>query len=157
MDIKSLQYHCTLQVLVIGGKSCELFWVETVLDSRSGITCMHEKLAWRLEAHFSDDRLAYSFPISYSIRVADGRKVAMTQQTQRLYGLVHTTWGSVVKGVGFAVIPGTDDVLVLGVKTLHDESTIGVMQSLQVRIPVIEMSVSAAPQDEDVVGGSASS
>ena len=66
LDIKSLQYYCTLQVLVIGGKLCELFWVGTVLDSRSGITCMPEKLAWRLEAHFSDERLAYSFPVSYS-------------------------------------------------------------------------------------------
>ena len=81
----------------------------------------------------------------------------MTQQTQRLYGLVHTTWGSVVKGVTFAVIPGTDDVLVLGVKILHDKLNIGVIQSLQARIPVIGMNVSAAPQDGDVVGGSASS
>ena len=82
-----------------------------MLDSGSRTTSVSEKLG---KSHFTGERLVYSIPESHSVIVADGGKVVVTQQTQRLQVSVHNLWEPVVIGVAFAVISITDDVLVLG-------------------------------------------
>ena len=51
----------------------------------------------------------------HNLRVVDGRELFVTEKTCQVDVAVHTGWGpKVVRSQRFAVIPGTDDVLIIG-------------------------------------------
>ena len=59
-----------------------------------------------------------------------GRKVAMVERTGRVQVTLHAPWAPVVIGLVLAVIPGDDDLLIVGNKTTKDRLGIAVMACL---------------------------
>lgn len=64
---------------------------------------------------------------------SDGRLIKMRQQTGLLQVSIHTPWEPVAINLSFAVITGTNDVLVLSTKTLKGKLDTDVTQSLKVK------------------------
>ena len=55
VDVEPLQFHCSSNVDVPGDMVGDSMTVGTVLDSGSGITCLSERLAQKMEEHFRDE------------------------------------------------------------------------------------------------------
>ena len=55
VDVEPLQFHCPPNVDVPGDMVGDSMTVGTVLDSRSGVTCLSEQLAQKMEEHFRDE------------------------------------------------------------------------------------------------------
>ena len=60
--------------------------------------------------------------------LADGRAVPVEGQTCLLTAIIMTPWAPVTFRLALAVMPGEDDLLSLGSKTLREELSIGVMK-----------------------------
>ena len=69
-----------------------------------------------------------------SVNIADGRSVSLTQQTCMLKVSALTPWGQVSVRLAVAVLPGGDDVLILGSKTLREQLNINVMDGLMAKV-----------------------
>ena len=59
VDVEPLQFHCSSNAVVPGDMVGDSMTVGTVLDSGSGITCLPERLAQRMEQHFLGERLVH--------------------------------------------------------------------------------------------------
>ena len=66
-----------------------------------------------------------------SVQLANGQKVVVRNKTRTLQVAIGTSSSPVVISTAFAVIPGTDSVLILGSKTLSEKLGIDVMASLK--------------------------
>ena len=73
-----------------------------------------------------------------SVQLANGQKVEVRNQTRTLKVAIGTPWGPAVISTAFAVIPGTDSVLIIGSKTLREKLGIDVMASLKGNNDIIE-------------------
>ena len=58
--------------------------VGPVLDPGSGITCLSERLAQHLEQHFRGKRLVHPCVKEMSVKLANGQKVVVSNQTRTL-------------------------------------------------------------------------
>ena len=105
--------------------------VDTVSDSRSGITCLSERLARQMEQHFRGERLVRPCVKEMSVKLANVQKVVVRNQTSTLQVAIGTPWGSLVISTAFAVTPGIGSVLILGSKTLREKLGTAVMASLK--------------------------
>ena len=65
-----------------------------------------------------------------SVHLANGQEVVVRNRTRTLQVAIGTAWGLVAVSTVFAVISGTDRVLILGSKTLREELGIDGMASL---------------------------
>ena len=84
-----------------------------------------------MEEHFRGGRLVHPCAKKMYVQLANGQKVVVRNQTRTLQVAIGTPWGPVVISTAFAVIPGTDNALFLGSKTLREKMGIYVMTSLK--------------------------
>ena len=131
VGVKPLQFHCSSKVVVPGNMVGDSMTVGTVLDSGSSITCLSERLAQRMEQRFRGKPLVHPCVKDMSVKLANGQKVVVRNQTSILQVAIGTPWGPVVISTAFAVIPGNDSELILGSKTLREKLGIDVMVSLK--------------------------
>ena len=153
IDVEPLQFHCSSNVAVPGDMVGDSMTVGTLLDSRSGITCLSERLAQQMEQHFRGERLVHPCVKEMSVQLANGQKIVVRNQTHTLQVAIGTPWDPVVVSTPFEVIPGTDSVLILRSKTLHEKLGIDVMVSLKGKGQGGERSSGNMPEDIGSRGG----
>ena len=59
VDVEPIQFHCSSKVLIPRNIVGDSMTVGPVLDSGSGITCLSERLAQKMEQHFRGERLIH--------------------------------------------------------------------------------------------------
>ena len=153
VDFEPLQFHCSSNVVVPGDMVGDSMTVGTVLDSGLGITCLSERLAQQMEQNFQGERLVHPRVKEMSVQLAEGQTVVVMNQTRTLHVAIGTPWGPVVISFAFAVIPGTDSVLILGSKTLREKMGIDVMASLKSKAQGGDRSSGDMPEDVSSRGG----
>ena len=90
-----------------------------ILDSGSGITIMSAGIANKLQAEFPDVQVVGGMAHPGKFKVADGRVLVVQERTCPVRIALHTSWGLVtMEPFSFAVMPGDDDVVILGNPTL---------------------------------------
>ena len=132
VDVEPFQFYCSSKVVMAGDMVGDAMTVGAVLHSRSGITCLSERLAQKIEKHFGGQRLVHPCVKEMYVQLANGQKIVVKNLTRTLRVAIGTPWGPVVISSAFAVIPGTDSVLILGSKTLREKLRIDVMVSSKV-------------------------
>ena len=88
-----------------------------------------------------------------SVQLANGQKIVVRNQTRTLQVAIGTPWGPVDISTDFAVIPGTDSVLILGSKTLREKLGIYVMASLKDKAQGGDRSSGDMTEDVGSLGG----
>ena len=71
VDVEPLQFHCSSNAVVPGDMVGDSMTVGTVLDSGSGITCLPERLAQRMEQHFLGERLVHPCVKEMSVQLVN--------------------------------------------------------------------------------------
>ena len=90
-----------------------------ILDSGSGITIMSAGIANKLQAEFPDVQVVGGMAHPGKFKVADGRVLVVQERRCPVRIALHTSWGLVTMELfSFAVMPGDDDVVILGNPTL---------------------------------------
>ena len=98
-----------------------------ILDSGSGITTLPAEIANKLQgianklqAAFPDVQVVGGMAHPGKLKVADGRVLVVQERTCPVRIALHTSWGLVTMDPSyFAVMPGDDDVVILGNPTLR--------------------------------------
>eukprot|EP00903_Cladosiphon_okamuranus_P011351 g10699.t1 len=86
-----------------------------VLDSGAGVSTIPESIVRKLQVANPDVQIAHAMDPVPALRVADGRDLRVTQKTCPVRLALHTSWGPVVVSPqSFAVMPGADDVVIIG-------------------------------------------
>ena len=89
-----------------------------ILDSGSGITTTIAEIANNLQAAFPDVQVVGGMAHPGKLKVADGRVLVVYQGTCPVRIALHISWGLVtMDSFSFAVMPGDDDVVILGNQT----------------------------------------
>ncbi|CAM9644548.1 unnamed protein product, partial [Discosporangium mesarthrocarpum] len=122
VEVEPLTFHGTADISVAGasmvGKTP--FSVKVLLDG-SGITAVSELTAARM-GHFYGQRVTRPSQEAFTVRVADGATTTIKEITYPVHLAIHSGFGPVVlRNKVLAVIPGIDDVLIIGSKTLRDD------------------------------------
>ena len=121
VDIEPLRYYCGAELVARGGKTLEPLGIQAVLDSASGVTGISEPLLERLRRHFGGADVSPLKPGPCHISVADGRALmARYQTTDGLQVTLQAPHGRISFRVAFVILPGSDDVMIIGSKTLRD-------------------------------------
>lgn len=84
----------------------------------------------RLQQHFEGLEVAHSYEGRPVQLMADGRGVSIVQQTGLLTATILAPCASVVIRLSFVILPGVDDVLILGATILMEQVNIGGVQGL---------------------------
>ena len=106
-----------------------------------------------MEQHFRGERLVHPCVKEMSVQLANGQKVVVKNQTRTSQVAIGTPWGPVVICTVFAVISGTDSVLILGSKMLREKLGIDVMASLKGKAQGGDRSSGDMPEDVGSLGG----
>ena len=110
---------CEASLSVPGAADLTATDAVAVLHLGSGITAMSVGIAHKLQAVFPDVQLVGGITLPGKLKVADGRVLAVQEKTWLVRIALHTSWGLVTMGpFSFAVMPGDDDVVILGNPTL---------------------------------------
>ena len=88
-----------------------------------------------------------------SVQLANRPTVVAINQIRTLHVAIGTPWGPVVISTAFAVISGTDSVLILGSKTLREKLGIDVMAYLKGKAQGGDRSSADMPDDVGSRGG----
>lgn len=85
----------------------------------AGLSSMTASIANNLQATFPDVANVCALTQPRKLRVVDGCELLVTEKTCLVRLAIHTAWGPVVvEPQHFAVMPGTDDVVIVGSPTL---------------------------------------
>ena len=155
VGIEPLKYHYGAELMAHGGKTMKPLGLQEVLDSASGVTDISERLLERLRKHFRDADVSPLRSESCQVSVADGRALkARYQTTDDLQMTLQAPHGRISFWVAFVILPGSDDVMIIGSKTLRESLDIDIVQVFHQRVPEIDELLaspdSAARADETV-------
>ena len=136
VDIEPLKYHCGAKLVARGGKTTmEPLRLQAVLDSASGVTGISERLLERLRKHFGGVDVSPLKSGPCQVSVADGRALkARYQTTDDLQVTLQAPHGRISFRVAFVILPGLDDVMIIGSKTLHESLDIDIVQAFHQRV-----------------------
>ena len=110
---------CRASLSVPGAADMVAVDAVAVLDSGSGLTTMSVGVARKLQEAYPAVRIVEGMHTPGKLKVADGRVREVTEKTIPVRIALHTSWGLVsLDPFSFAVMPGDDDVLILGNPTL---------------------------------------
>ena len=138
VDIEPLKYHCGAGLVANGGKTMEPSGLQAVLDSGSGVTGISERLLERLRKHFGGVDVLPLKSGPCQVSVADGRALmARYQTTDDLQVTLQAPHERISFWVAFVILPGSDDVIVIGSKTLRESLDIDKVQGFHQRISEI--------------------
>lgn len=132
VDIEPLARHCSTATMVKGGAERAACMPATVLGGGSDISIVGEAGLRRLQQHFQGLRISH--PCGPSLSMSDGRGVSTTQQTGPLTATTLTPWALVVIRLSVSILPGGDDVLILGSRTFGEERGIDLVQGLTPKV-----------------------
>ena len=134
VDIEPLKYHFGAEVVARGGKTTKPLGLQAVLDSASGVTGISERLLERLRNHFGGVDVSPLTSGPCQVSVADGRAFKERYQTtDDLQVTLHVPHGHLTLRVAFVVLPGSDDVTIIGSKTLRESLDIDIVQTFHQR------------------------
>eukprot|EP00903_Cladosiphon_okamuranus_P005335 g5333.t1 len=89
--------------------------VKAVLDSGAGLGTIPPSIARRMQDVFPDVAVVSDMTRAQPLRAVDGRELTVTEKTCSVRVALHTAWGPVVLDPQpLAVMPGTDDVMIIG-------------------------------------------
>eukprot|EP00903_Cladosiphon_okamuranus_P006086 g5996.t1 len=89
--------------------------VKAVLDSGAGLGTIPPSIARRMQDVFPDVAVVSDMTRAQPLRAVDGRELTVTEKTCPVRVALHTAWGPVVLDPQpLAVMPGTDDVMIIG-------------------------------------------
>ena len=110
---------CHVSLSVPGAADMTAVDAVAILDSGSGITTMSAGIANKLQAAFPDVQVVKGMAHPGKFKVAYGRVLVVQERTCLVRIALHTSWGLItVDPFCFAVIPGDDDVVIIGNPTL---------------------------------------
>ena len=135
VDIEPLKYHCGAELVARGGKIMEPLGLQAVLDSASGVTGISERLLERLGKQFGVGDVSPLKSGPYQVSVADDRALkARYQTTDDLQMTLQVPHGRISFRVAFVILPGLDDVMLIGSKTLREILDIDIVQVFHQRV-----------------------
>ena len=135
VDIALLRYHCGAELVARGGKTLESLGMQAVLDSASGVTGISERLLERLTRHFGGVDVSPLKSGPYQVSVTDGRGLTVRYQTTNdLQVTLQAPHGRISFRVAFIILPGSDDVMIIGSKTLRESLNIDIVQAFHQRV-----------------------
>ena len=109
--------------------------LQAVLDSTSGVTGISERLLERLRQHFGGLDVSPLKSGPCQVSVADGRALkARYQTTNDLQVTLQAPHGRISFRVAFVILPGSNDVMITGSKTLRESLDIDIMQAFHQRV-----------------------
>ena len=149
VDIEPLQFHCVDKIMAPGGEKYEPLEMKAILDSASGITAISASLLEKIAAHFGGVKMSRPLKEECKVMVADGRAIVIREQTQLVQVRLQTGHGLLSFRVAFEVLPGTDDVVVICVKTLQEKLYTDAMRSLEAKASTTQVDVSLAPNSAE--------
>ena len=135
VDVEPLRYHCGAELVARGGKTMEPLGLQEGLDGAYVVTGILERLLERLRSHFDsvDVSLLKSEPCQVS--VADGRALKARYQTMDdLQVTLQAPHGRISFRVSVVILPGSDDVMIMGPKTLRESLDIDTVQAFHQRV-----------------------
>ena len=87
----------------------------TIMDSGSGITTISESVAAKLKAAVPDVQIVGPMTEGQYVNTTDGKLMQVKQKLCPVKAALHTMWGPVVMDpVSYAVLPGKEDVVIVG-------------------------------------------
>ena len=135
VDIEPLMYHCGAELVTRGGKTLKPLGLQAVLDSASGVTGISERLLDRLRKHFGGVDVSPLMSGPCQVSVADGRALtARYQTTDDLQVTLQVPHGRISFRVAFVILPGSDDVMIIGSKMLRESLDIDIVQAFHQRL-----------------------
>ena len=109
--------------------------LQAVLDSASGVTGISERLLERLRRHFGGVDVSPLKSGPCQVPVADGRALtARYHITDDLKVTLQSLHGRISFQAAFVILPGSDDVMITGSKTLNESLDINIVQAFHQRI-----------------------
>eukprot|EP00903_Cladosiphon_okamuranus_P012037 g11302.t1 len=113
--VEPCEQSCLVDLSIPGVAHPTVCPVKAVLDSGAGISTLSTCHVRKLQDAFPDVRVVEPMGQGHMLRVIDGREVRVTEKTCPVRVALHTRWGPVVVSPQrFAVVPGTDDVMIIG-------------------------------------------
>eukprot|EP00903_Cladosiphon_okamuranus_P015275 g14116.t1 len=113
--VEPCEQSCLVDLSIPGAAHPTVCPVKAVLDSGAGISTLSTCHVRKLQEAFPDVRVVEPMGQEHMLRVIDGREVRVTEKTCPVRVALHTRWGPVVVSPQrFAVVPGTDDVMIIG-------------------------------------------
>ncbi|CAN0302651.1 unnamed protein product, partial [Hapterophycus canaliculatus] len=96
--------------------------VPAVLDSGAHFTSLSQVVVEQLERCFPGESLRLPFSLGARRAVtASGQQIAVPERTVPLQLALRTTWGpATLPPISFAIMPGPDAVILLGLPTMQD-------------------------------------
>lgn len=116
VDLEPLKFPCSMGVMVVGGEARGKCVLQNILDGGSGTSKLMETGLRLLLRLFHGLPTVHPFEKGPSVTVADGP--------------YNTPWAPVVIRLAVAVVPGGDDVLILGSKTLRAQPNTDILRGL---------------------------
>ena len=113
----------------------EPFGLQAVLDSASGVTGISERLLGRLRRHFGGVDVSPLKSGPCQVSVADGLALmARYQTTDDLQVTLQDPHGCISFRGAFVILPGSDDVMIIGSKTLSESLDIDIVQAFHQQV-----------------------
>ena len=117
--VDSTEKWCRASLSVPGSADMVALDAVAILDSGSGLTMMSAGIARKLQAAYPEVSLVEAMQTRGTCKLADGHLREITEKTKPVRISLHTSWGLVsLDPFSFAVMPGDDDVVILGNPTL---------------------------------------
>ena len=141
VDIEPLKYHCGAEPVARGGETMQPLGLQAVLNSASGVSNIPERLLERLRKHFKGVDVPPLKPGPCQVSVVDGRALkARYQTTDDLQVTLHSSapHGRISFRETFVVLPGPDDVMIIGSKTLRESLNIDIVQAFHQRVSEVD-------------------
>ena len=115
VEIEPRELSCMVDLSVSDAVNPKVTPMKAVLDSGAGLSTITKCLLKKLEDSNPTIPVVEAMQQEHKLRVVDGRELFVTEKTCQVDVAVHTGWGpKVVRSQRFAVMPGTDDVLIIG-------------------------------------------
>ena len=107
---------CCLAILSMSGAAVKsMCRVTTILDSGSGISTMSESVPAKLQPAVPDTQIMATITNDRYVEMVDGKLVLVKQTSCPVRTALHAMWGPVVMNpVSYAILPGKEDVMILG-------------------------------------------
>ena len=149
VDIMPLQFYCAANITVPGGEKHAPLELKVVLDSASGITAISAPLLEKIVTNFGCVEMSRPLQEECKVTVADGGVIVVREQTQPVQVTLQIGHGHVSFRVAFVLLPGTDDVVMIGAKTMREKLYINVMRLLETKDSTTQVDFSPVPNSTE--------
>ena len=115
VEIEPRELSCMVDITVAHAQNPKTCPMKAVLDTGAGLSTITTCLVRKLQAYNPDVHVVEAMQQEHKLRVVDGRELFVTEKTCPVHVAIHTSWGpTILRSQRFAVMPGTDDVVVIG-------------------------------------------